>query len=120
MSETLLYVQQALTVLKQMACCTMAQRMDSDGTVKAGLHQRILQNDGDISWLDGLRNNSLAMSLENEVITGEPLLEDTQQEQQLCGDGNASVFLAFALVDEDLLAFKTDVNPFEAASLAYS
>ena len=96
----------------------MAQRMDSNGTVKAGLHQRILQNDGDISWLDGLRSNSLAMSLENEVITGEPLLENAQQEQQLCGDGYAAVLLAFALVYEYLLAVKTDVIPLEAASLA--
>ena len=41
MTETLLYVQQTLAILKQMACSTMAQRMDSDGTVKAGLRQRI-------------------------------------------------------------------------------
>ena len=58
------------------------------------------------------------MSLENEVITGEPLLEDAQQEQQLRGDSYASVFLAFALIYEYLLAVKTDVVPLAAASLA--
>ena len=118
MTETLLYVQQTLAILKQMACCTMAQRMDSNGTVKAGLRQRILQYDSDISGFDGLGRDSSAMSLENEVITGEPLLENAQQEQQLCGDGYAAVLLAFALVYEYLLAVKTDVIPLEAASLA--
>ena len=67
MTETLLYVQQTLAILKQMACSTMAQRMDSDGTVKAGLRQRILQYDSDISGFDGLGRDSSAMSLENEV-----------------------------------------------------
>ena len=118
MTETFLYIQQTLAVLKQMACGTMAQRMDGDGTVKAGLHQRILQYDSDISGLDGLRCDSFAMSLEDEVIAGEPLLEDTQQEQQLCGDCYTSVFFAFALIYEYLLAVKTDVVPLEAASFA--
>ena len=118
MTETLLYVQQTLAILKQMACSTMAQRMDSDGTVKAGLRQRILQYDSDISGFDGLGCDSSAMSLENEVITGEPLLENAQQEQQLCGDSYAAVLLAFSLIYEYLLAVKTDVIPLEAASLA--
>lgn len=118
MTETLLYVQQTLAILKQMACSTMAQRMDSNGTVKAGLRQRILQYDSDISGFDGLGRDSSAMSLENEVITGEPLLENAQQEQQLCGDSYAAVLLAFSLIYEYLLAVKTDVIPLEAASLA--
>ena len=118
MTETLLYIQQTLAVLKQMACGTMAQRMDGDGTVKAGLHQRILQDDSDISGLDGLGGDSSAMSLEDEIVTGESLLENAQQEQQLCGDSYASVFLAFALIHEYLLSVKTDVIPLEAASLA--
>ena len=120
MTETLLYVQQTLAILKQMACSTMAQRMDSDGTVKAGLRQRILQYDSDISGLDGLRSDSSAMSLENEVITGKPLLEDAQQEQQLCRDSHTAVLLALALIDEYLLAVKTDVIPLEATCLAHS
>ena len=118
MTETLLHIQQTLAILKQMACSTMAQRMDSDGTVKAGLRQRILQYDSDISGFDGLGRDSSAMSLENEVITGEPLLENAQQEQQLCGDSYAAVLLAFSLIYEYLLAVKTDVIPLEAASLA--
>ena len=118
MTETLLYVQQTLAILKQMACSTMAQCMDSDGTVKAGLRQRILQYDSDISGFDGLGRDSSAMSLENEVITGEPLLENAQQEQQLCGDSYAAVLFAFSLIYEYLLAVKTDVIPLEAASLA--
>jgi hypothetical protein len=92
--------------------------MDSDGTVKAGLRQRILQYDSDISGFDGLGRDSSAMSLENEVITGEPLLENAQQEQQLCGDSYAAVLFAFSLIYEYLLAVKTDVIPLEAASLA--
>ena len=128
MTETFLYVQQTLAILKQMACSTMAQRMDSDGTVKAGLRQRILQYDSDISGFDGLGRDSSAMSLENEVITGEPLLENAQQEQQLCGDSYAAVLFAFSLIYEYLLAVKilglakrqgrADVIPLEAASLA--
>ena len=120
MTETLLYVQQTLAILKQMACSTMAQRMDSDGTVKAGLRQRILQYDSDISGFDGLGRDSSAMSLENEVITGKPLLEDAQQEQQLCRDSHTAVLLALALIDEYLLAVKTDVIPLEATCLAHS
>ena len=60
------------------------------------------------------------MSKKYKVVTGKPLLEDAQQEQQLCRDSHTAVLLALALIDEYLLAFKVDVNSFEAASLAYS
>ena len=120
MTETLLYVQQTLAIIKQMACSTMAQRMDSDGTVKAGLRQRILQYDSDISGFDGLGRDSSAMSLENEVVTGIPLLEALQHFELLFRDGYAAVLLAFALIDKNLLTVKTYINPLEAAGLAYS
>ena len=110
MTETLLYIQQTLAVLKQMACGTMAQRMDGDGTVKAGLHQRILQDDSDISGLDGLGGDSSAMSLEDEIVTGESLLENAQQEQQLCGDGYAAVLLAFSLIYESHLRLQASLT----------
>jgi len=118
MPETLLYIQQTLAVLKQMTCCTMAQCVDGDGTVEASLHQGVLQYDSDIARLDGLGCDSFAMSFEDEIVTGEPLLEYAQQKQQLCGDSYASVFLAFALIYEYLLTVKTDVVPLEAASFA--
>ena len=54
MTETLLHIQKTLAILKQMGSCRMPQGMDGDGTVEAGLHQRILQYDSDISGLDGL------------------------------------------------------------------
>ena len=60
------------------------------------------------------------MSKKYKVVTGKPLFEDAQQEQQLCRDSHTAVLLALALIDEYLLAFKVDVNSFEAASLAYS
>ena len=69
---------------------------------------------------DRLRSYSPAMALEHEVVTGEMLSVDTQQDKQLGRNGHTSVFLAFTLINEDLLAFKTDVMPFEAASLAHS
>jgi len=119
MTEPLLYIQKALAILKQMGSRRMPQGMDGDGTVEAGFHQRILQYDSDISRLDGLGRDSSSMRLEYKVITGKPLLEDTQQEQQLCRDRHTAVLLALALIDEYLLAVKTDVIPLEAASLAH-
>lgn len=60
------------------------------------------------------------MRFKYKVITWEPLLEDAQQEKQLFRDGYDTVLLSLTLIDENLLAFKTDVNPLEAACLAYS
>jgi hypothetical protein len=54
--------------------------MNSDRAVVAGLHQCILKDDTDISRLDRLWGNSFSMCLENEVVTGKPFLEDTQQD----------------------------------------
>lgn len=98
----------------------MAERVNRDGMVEAGLYQGVLHDDTDISRLDGLRRNSFAMRLENEVITGIPFLEALQHFELLLRNGYDTILLAFSLIDEDLLAFKTDVMPFEAASLAYS
>ena len=120
MTKTLLYIQKGLAIFKQMACSTMAKRMNRDGVVKAGLHKCILHDDTYISWLDGLRSNSLAMGLEDEVIAGIPSLEALQHFELLFGDGHDTVLLPLALIDEYLLSLKTDVNPFEAASLTYS
>jgi len=120
MTEPLLYIQKALAILKHMACGTMAERVNRDGMVEAGLYQGVLHDDTDISRLDGLRRNSFAMRLENEVITGIPFLEALQHFELLLRNGYDTILLAFSLIDEDLLAFKTDVMPFEAASLAYS
>ena len=120
MTEPLLHIQQTLAVLKQMGSCRMPQGMYGDGTVEAGLHQCILQYDSDISGLDGLRSDSSSMRLEYKVVTGKPLLEDAQQEQQLCRDSHTAVLLALALIDEYLLAVKTDVIPLEATCLAHS
>ena len=70
------------------------------------------------------------MRFKYKVITWEPLLEDAQQEKQLFRDGYDTVLLSLTLIDENLLAFKilglakrqsrADVNPLEAACLAYS
>ena len=120
MTEPLLHIQKTLAVLKQMGSRRMPQGMDGDGTVEAGLHQRILQYDSDISGLYGLRSNSFAMRLEDEVVTGEPPLEALQHFELLFRNGYDTILFAFALIDEDLLPLKTDVMPFEAASLAYS
>ena len=120
MPETFLNIQQALSILKQMACSAMSECMDCNRVVKACLRQRILQYDSDISWLDWLRSDSFTMRLENKVVTGIPLLETTEHGELLLRDGYTAVLFAFALIDENLLSFKTDVNPLEAACLAYS
>ena len=120
MTKPLLHIQKTLAILKHMACGTMAERVNRDGMVEAGLYQGVLHDDTDISRLDGLRRNSFAMRLENEVITGIPFLEALQHFELLLRNGYDTILLAFSLIDEDLLAFKTDVMPFEAASLAYS
>lgn len=60
------------------------------------------------------------MRLEDKVITEEPSLEALQHSELLFRNGYDTILLAFSLIDEDLLAFKTDVMPFEAASLAHS
>ena len=80
MTETLLHIQKTLAILKQVACCTVTQGVNSDRTIEAGLCQGILHNGAYISRLDRLRGYSFAMRLENEVITWEPLLEDAQQD----------------------------------------
>ena len=83
MSETFLYIQQALSILKQMACGTMAKSMNRDGMVERGLYQGILHNDTDISRLDGLRCHSFAMCFENEIVTGIPFLEAAEHGELL-------------------------------------
>jgi hypothetical protein len=88
--------------------------------VETSFHKCILEDSADISRFDGLRCHPSAMTLEHKVITGKILSVDTQQDKQLGRNGHTAVFLAFPLIDEKLLAIKTDVNPFEAASLAHS
>ena len=120
MSKPLLYIQKALPILQHVTGSAVPESMNCDGMVKTCLCQGILHDDTDISRLDGLRRNSFAMRLENEVITGIPFLKALQHFELLLRNGHNTILLAFTLIDEDLLAFKTDVNPFEAASLAYS
>lgn len=60
------------------------------------------------------------MSKKYKVVTGKPLLEALQHFELLFRNGYDTILFAFALIDEDLLSLKTDVMPFEAASLAYS
>jgi hypothetical protein len=118
MPETLLYIQKALAILQEMRRCTMPQGMYRDRVVEAGPCQGILHNDTDISGLDGLRSSLGAVCLEDEVVTWIPFLEATEHGELLLGDRHTPVFLSLALIDEDLLPVKTDVNPFEAADLA--
>jgi hypothetical protein len=80
MTETLLYLQEAFSIFQEMRSRRMSQCMNSDRAVVAGLRQRILKDDTVISGLDWLRSHSSAMCLEDEVITGKPFLEDTQQD----------------------------------------
>ena len=94
--------------------------MNCDRMVDTCFCQGILHDDADITRFDGLRSNTSAMRFKYKVITWEPLLEDAQQEKQLFRDGYDTVLLSLTLIDENLLAFKTDVNPLEAACLAYS
>jgi len=95
----------------------MAEGMNRERMVKTSLYKCILKDRADIAGSDRLRSYSPAMALEHEVVTGEMLSVDTQQDKQLGRNGHTSVFLAFPLIDEKLLAVKTDVDPFEAASL---
>jgi hypothetical protein len=120
MSEPLLHIQKALPILQHVTGSAVPESMNCDGMVKTCLHQGVLHDDTYISRLDGLRRNSFAMRLENEVITGIPFLKALQHFELLLRNGHNTILLAFTLIDEDLLAFKTDVNPFEAASLTYS
>ena len=120
MPEPLLYIQKALAILKHMACSTMAESVNRDGMVKTCLRQCILHDDTDISRFDRLRSHSFAMRFEDEIVTGVLPLEALQHSELLFRDGYNTILLALALIDEDLLAFKTDVMPFEAAGLAYS
>ena len=120
MSKPLLYIQKALPILQHVTGSAVPESMNCDGMVKTCLCQGILHDDTDISRLDGLRSDSLAMRLEYEVVTGKPSLEALQHSKLLFRNGYDTILLAFSLIDEDLLAFKTDVMPFEAASLAYS
>ena len=80
MPKTFLYIQKAFPILQEMRSRRMSQCMNSDRAVVAGLRQRILKDDTDISGLDWLRSHSSSMCLEDEVITGKPFLEDTQQD----------------------------------------
>ena len=118
MTETLLYIKKALSVFKEMRSSTMPQGMYRDRVVKTGLCQGILHNDTYIVRLDGLRSHPSAMCLENEVVAGISLLEATEHGELLFGNRHTPVFLSLALIDEDLLPVKTDVNPFEAADFA--
>ncbi len=117
MAEPFLYIQKAFPILQEMRSRTMPQGMYRDRVVETGPYQGILHNDADIPGLDGLRSYPFAMCLEDEVITGEPLLEATEHGELLFGNRHTPVFLSLALIDEDLLPVKTDVNPFEAADL---
>ena len=98
----------------------MPQGMYRDRVVEGSPYQGILHNDSDISGLDGLGDNPSAMCLEDEVVTGISPLEATEHGELLLGNRHTPDFLSLALIDEDLLPLKTDVMPFEAASLAYS
>lgn len=120
MSEPLLHIQKALPILQHVTGSAVPESMNRDGMVEAGLYQGILHDDTDISRLDGLRRNSFAMRLENEVITGIPFLEALQHSDLLLRYGYYTVLLALTMIDEDLLTFKADVMPFEAAGLAHS
>jgi len=120
MSEPLLHIQKALSILQHVTGSTVPESMNRDGMVKTCLHQGVLHDDTYISRLDGLRSNSSSMRLEYEVITRKPSLEALQHSELLFRNGHDTIFLSLALIDEDLLAFKTDVMPFEAASLAHS
>ena len=120
MAEPFLYIQKAFPIFQEMRGCTMPQGMYRDRVVETGSYQGILHNDSDIAGLDGLRSYSFTMCLENEVVTGKPLLEAAEHGELLLGDRHTPVFLSLALIDEDLLPVKTDVNPFEAADLANS
>jgi hypothetical protein len=120
MTETLLYLQKAFPILQEMRSSTMPQGMYRDSVVEAGPDQGILHNDADIPGLDGLRSYPFAMCLEDEVVTGIPFLEATEHGELLLGNRHTPVFLSLALIDEDLLTVKTDINPFEAADFADS
>ena len=120
MSKPLLYIQKALPILQHVTGSAVPESMNCDGMVKTCLYQGILHDDTYISRLDGLRSNSPAMRLEDKVITGKPSLEALQHFELLFRNGYDTILFAFALIDEDLLPLKTDVMPFEAASLAYS
>ena len=127
MSETLLYIQDVFSHLQQMRGTGMAEGMNRERMVKTSLYKCILKDRADIAGSDRLRSYSPAMALEHEVVTGEMLSVDTQQDKQLGRNGHTSVFLAFPLIDEKLLTVKilglakrqsrADVDPFEAASL---
>ena len=106
MPETLLNIQEALSILKHMACGAMAECVDRERMVETGLCQCILKDDIDIAGLDGLRSNSPAMRLENEVITGIPSPETLQHFELLFRNGHDTVFLSFALIDKNLLTVK--------------
>ena len=118
MTETFLDIQKTLAILQEMRCCTMPESMYRDRVIEAGPCQGILHNDSDISGFDGLRSILCAVCFEDEIVTGIPLLEATEHGELLLGNRHTSVFLSLALIDEDLLTVKTDVNPFEAADLA--
>lgn len=130
MPETLLYLQKAFSIFQEMRGRRVSQGMNCDRMVETCFCQGILHDDTDITRFDGLRSNTSAMRFKYKVITWEPLLEDAQQEKQLFRDGYDTVLLSLTLIDENLLAFKilglakrqsrADVNPLEAACLAYS
>ena len=79
MPKTFLYIQKAFPILQEMRSRRMSQCMNSDRAVVAGLRQRILKDDTDISGLDGLRSHPSTMGLEDEVVAGISFPEDAQQ-----------------------------------------
>ena len=120
MSEPLLHIQKALPILQHVTCSTMAEGVNRERMVETGLCQGILENGINIAGFDGLRRNSSTMRLENKVVTGKSSPETLQHFELLFRNGHDAIFLSFALIDKNLLTVKTDVNPFEAASLANS
>ena len=96
MSETLLYIQGALSILKKMACSTMAEGVNRERMVETCLCQGILENGIDIAGFDGLRRNSSTMRLENKVVTGKSSPETLQHFELLFRNGHDAIFLAFA------------------------
>ena len=117
MSEPFLYIQDVFSHLQQMRGTGMSEGMNRERMVKTSLYKCILEDRADIAGSDRQRSYTPAMALEHEVVTGEMLSVDTQQDKQLGRNGHTAVFLAFPLIDEKLLSVKTDVDPFEAAGL---
>jgi hypothetical protein len=61
----------------------MTERMNRERMVETRLHKCILEDDTYITRLDRLRFYASSMTLEYEIVTGEALLVDAQQDKQL-------------------------------------